>query len=475
MPAHSTAHRRRPGRPVPIGPVMICALIACVLTGLSAAPASASSGAGSHARTPAPRTAAITSSAFAVLKEIGVGSNPWAVAVSDAGDRVYVANAGSDSVSVIDGRTGTVTTTIGVGLAPWGVAVNQRTGTVYVTNANAGSVSVIDGGTLSVTSTIGVGVSPQGVAVNNATGTVYVVNAGSSSVSVIDGRTATVTGTIAVPGTPFAVAVSQHTGTVFVVGQAATDSDSPGSGVSSPGFISVINGRTQAVEKQLLFGVSNWSVAVHDSDDRAYVTDTFLQTVSAFNGGNINAWSSVNDGEYTPWAVAVDQASGGAYVTKVGMWAGAPGVVSIIDPRDLAASITLRSTGNPDLTPRGVAVDQSGTNAGIAYIAALAPANAVFAVGRTTAASSPGSGAVGTAVRISLSAPSLSARMTMDDDTVTSVTFGGVAGTSLAPGPGNTWTVTAPPGRGSVPVVVWLNGGQRAKAGAFAYRASTKP
>jgi YVTN family beta-propeller protein len=62
-----------------------------------------------------------------------------------ATNTVYVANAISNSVSVISGKTHTVTATITVGSTPAAVAVNPATGTVYVTNAVSNTVSVISG------------------------------------------------------------------------------------------------------------------------------------------------------------------------------------------------------------------------------------------------------------------------------------------------------------------------------------------
>jgi YVTN family beta-propeller protein len=49
------------------------------------------------------------------------------------------------TVSVISGRTSTVTGTIPVGATPVGVAVNPLTATVYVTNFRGKAVSVISG------------------------------------------------------------------------------------------------------------------------------------------------------------------------------------------------------------------------------------------------------------------------------------------------------------------------------------------
>jgi YVTN family beta-propeller protein len=54
-----------------------------------------------------------------------------------------LANLGDGTVSVISGRTGTVTGTIPVGTGPRGVAVNPVTNTVYVANFFDNTVSVI--------------------------------------------------------------------------------------------------------------------------------------------------------------------------------------------------------------------------------------------------------------------------------------------------------------------------------------------
>ncbi|WP_412768687.1 YncE family protein, partial [Mycobacterium canetti] len=91
---------------------------------------------------------------------------------------------GSNTVSVIDPATNTVTGSITVGITPLGVAVNPG-GNVYVTNFNSGTVSVIDPTTNTVTgSPITVGASPLGVAVNPVTGEVYVTNFAGDTVSV---------------------------------------------------------------------------------------------------------------------------------------------------------------------------------------------------------------------------------------------------------------------------------------------------
>jgi YVTN family beta-propeller protein len=99
-------------------------------------------------------------------------------------------NAGSDSVSVIDGKTNTVIATVPMptGSFPYGVAVNPLGTRAYVANLFADSVSVIETKSNSVvTPPITVGFSmPSGVAVNALGTYVYVVNTGDSTISKID-------------------------------------------------------------------------------------------------------------------------------------------------------------------------------------------------------------------------------------------------------------------------------------------------
>nr|WP_253805622.1 YncE family protein [Mycobacterium tuberculosis] len=87
---------------------------------------------------------------------------------------------------MIDPATNTVTGSITIGNGPSGVAVSPVTGLVFVTNFDSNTVSVIDPTTNTVTgSPITVGTAPTGVAVNPVTGEVYVTNFAGDTVSVI--------------------------------------------------------------------------------------------------------------------------------------------------------------------------------------------------------------------------------------------------------------------------------------------------
>jgi YVTN family beta-propeller protein len=76
------------------------------------------------------------------------------------GSKIYVANYGARTVSVIDTRANTVTATIAVGNFPFGVAVTPDGSKVYVANAGDNDVSVIATATNMLITTIAVGSSP---------------------------------------------------------------------------------------------------------------------------------------------------------------------------------------------------------------------------------------------------------------------------------------------------------------------------
>lgn len=81
------------------------------------------------------------------VKEITVGTSPWGIAADPSGRYVYVANSGSNDVSVIDTQSNLVARTIAPMAAaglPLGVAVNPNGSRIYVTNFIGNMLSVVD-------------------------------------------------------------------------------------------------------------------------------------------------------------------------------------------------------------------------------------------------------------------------------------------------------------------------------------------
>lgn len=77
---------------------------------------------------------------------IEVGNFPLAIAILEGLGTiyVYVANSGSNTVSVIDARNNTKIGDVPVGEKPADIGVSESTGTVYVANYRSNGISVID-------------------------------------------------------------------------------------------------------------------------------------------------------------------------------------------------------------------------------------------------------------------------------------------------------------------------------------------
>src|SRR5439155_12194568 len=87
-----------------------------------------------------------------LIRNIDVGLHPSGMAAAPKGGRLYVANANSDTVTVIDTKTDHVAGTIGVrlfrkaplGSAPNALAISPDERTLYVANAANNAVAVVD-------------------------------------------------------------------------------------------------------------------------------------------------------------------------------------------------------------------------------------------------------------------------------------------------------------------------------------------
>jgi YVTN family beta-propeller protein len=345
--------------------------------------------------------------AIAVITTIAVGLQPWGVAINDSDDTIYVANNGSNYVSVINGRTGVVDGTITAGNGPNGVAVNQSDDTVYVSNDSDSTVSVINGRTGVEDDTITVGSSPYGVAVNQTDDTVYVNNYRDSTVSVINGRTGNVDRTINVAPNPEFLAVNQADDSVYVPG---TGSD----------YVSVINGRTELEDDTITVGSGPYGVAVDQTDGTVYVANWNDSTVSVIDG-------------------------------RTGL---------VVD------TITVGTS------PAFLTVDEAGTNRGVVYVTNYS-SNDVSVLAQVSPSITPSLSPAGSVVTVTLDVPQVG--FDVDDSTITSVLFDGTPATGLSAGAGDTWTVEAPAGSGTVAVTVELNGGLTASAGTFTYGSPAPP
>ena len=123
----------------------------------------------------------------------GLGDSPFGIAYDPVHERMFVANIGTTTVSIIDTNTNTVIgSPISVGDAPSDIAYDEVNERMYVTNFFDDTVSVIDTTTNTVIDTITVGDGANGIEYDPVHDRMYVTNAAAATVSVIDTNTNTV-------------------------------------------------------------------------------------------------------------------------------------------------------------------------------------------------------------------------------------------------------------------------------------------
>jgi len=152
-----------------------------------------------------------------LVAAIEVGETPRGIAVDTARNRVYVANYGSDSLSVINTSSHTLIQTVGGLSSPNGVAYDPTHDLIWVTNYATDRVTPISAASLTSLSPLAVGDGPWGVAYDPVHDYVYVVNNLGDSVTVIHAGTRTVVATLSGSfDQPFHVAANPITGKAYV-------------------------------------------------------------------------------------------------------------------------------------------------------------------------------------------------------------------------------------------------------------------
>jgi YVTN family beta-propeller protein len=151
------------------------------------------------------------------LKNVAVGQMPAGVAVMDG--LIYVANFGSDSISVISAQTTEVTATLSdIFHKPALTTVNEAEHLVFVSIYEGGYAQALRNGQLVPTRAKSTGTLPYGLAYDQVLRRLYTANRGAAhTVYMTDEGINWYGGEINVGQEPFVVGVNARTGHVFVV------------------------------------------------------------------------------------------------------------------------------------------------------------------------------------------------------------------------------------------------------------------
>lgn len=265
-------------------------------------------------------------------KDISVGSSPSALALSADGKRLYVANTGSGSISVIDTATykridvnpSWSSKDIKVGSSPSALMFGSD-GRLYVANRGSNTVSVIDTSTNklidanpNISGVQSISVGSTPCALALDGNRLYVANRGNNTVSVIDISSYSVTNTISVGSQPSSMALVPG-GRLYVAN-------------TGGGTVSVINTATNTVGTSAIsVGPSPSSVALNSNGSLAYVANA-NDTVSVID----TATNKVVN------IVAIDTDTTGGHVVAVSP----SGTVYVTDAADKTVRVLTLTRGN---------------------------------------------------------------------------------------------------------------------------------
>lgn len=139
---------------------------------------------------------------------VAVGSTPSHVAFNPAGTRAYVANQGSNDVSVVDVASGTETAVVPLDSDAWNVIVSPNGATVYATT-DQGSLYFIAtaSNTAPAPLVVSAGDALRGLALDYSGARLYVAGRNSGRIYVVNTSSRAVIDTIQVGGTPQRIAL----------------------------------------------------------------------------------------------------------------------------------------------------------------------------------------------------------------------------------------------------------------------------
>lgn len=135
----------------------------------------------------------ITTSNDAVAASVPIGVGPTAITLDTFLNRLYVANTGDNTVTVFDATNVAIgvnpairtLATVNVGASPVSVAALPNGLSFYVANSGSNDVSVVSSNSFSVVATVPVGQNPVFVATEPTSTKVYTANAAGGTISII--------------------------------------------------------------------------------------------------------------------------------------------------------------------------------------------------------------------------------------------------------------------------------------------------
>jgi YVTN family beta-propeller protein len=233
---------------------------------------------------------------------------------------VYVANAGSGKVTVIDVPTLTVKSTIIVGSTPQAIIASADNNCLYVANQGSNTVTVINTSSDAATAApIAVGGGPMFLRFDNKLQRVYVVNKAGNSISIINHAadcSASTATTVAVGPGPQSIAALADGSRAYVA--------------NSDGSVTVINASSNTIKKTIAANPAVPGMGVG-------VVPKIVSIGSSTDGAKVFV---ANNGDPNPATFTATSTTPSTYF---------PGSITVIRTTDDTVLFQLTSTSNPKL------------------------------------------------------------------------------------------------------------------------------
>ncbi len=248
----------------------------------------------------------VNEASLTVVTQVGIGTTPQHAAYDAGTGEVYVGGNFPNTVSVISDTTHRVVATVPVAAPVSGLAYDPGQHEVFASLSTANAVAVISDVTHTIVATVDVGAIPLGLAYDPVEGAVFVANDGSNNVSVISDASNTVVATIGNISAPTAAAYDGPRGEILVA--------SLNEGGNGTGILVIVSAATHTVLTSVVLEGPPNDVQVDPGTGRAYVEDPWTSNVSALDVASRTVVATFSLGA-DPFAVGCDPARGEIFVS----------------------------------------------------------------------------------------------------------------------------------------------------------------
>lgn len=248
----------------------------------------------------------INASTGDLLATVPVGATPVSATYDTHNGLVYIENGVSDNISVINGTTNGVVGSLDAGANPLAGVFDTSNHDLYFADAGSNSVIVVNDTTNAVVTSIPVGNCPGGGGAGSQSelfdplnNFVYVANECSDNISAINAVTNAVAGSVAVGGSPVALALDPTNGYLFVANANSS---------STKGNLTVIDTSTLLTIDSVAVGDVPDSLAYDQDNSLLYVVNQLSNNVSVVNASTLQQVSTVVTG-VGPDAIVFDNST----------------------------------------------------------------------------------------------------------------------------------------------------------------------